>query len=115
MVRTDIRIGVVVLVTIAIAHARADELPSWSEGEQKAELLQFVDRVTRKDSPDYVEPAQRIAVFDNDGTLWVEQPFYIQFAFALDRIKALAPIHPQWRSTQPYKAVLDNDRATLLK
>lgn len=103
----------VTLVSAPCSLARASELPSWSEGDNRTEILQFVARVTRKDSPDYVEPALRIAVFDNDGTLWAEQPIYFQFAFALDRIKALAPKHPEWRSTQPFKAVLDGDHAAL--
>ena len=65
--------------------------------------------MTDPKSPDYVPPPARIAVFDNDGTLWSEQPLYIQLAFALDRVKALAPEHPEWRTTQPFQAVLEND------
>jgi phosphoglycolate phosphatase-like HAD superfamily hydrolase len=69
----------------------------------------FVEKVTRQGSPDFVPPAERIAAFDNDGTLWPSHPMYTQLAFAFDRIKALAPRHPEWKSKQPFKALLDND------
>jgi phosphoglycolate phosphatase-like HAD superfamily hydrolase len=80
----------------------------------KQSIIDFVDRVTREGGSDYVPPAERIATFDNDGTLWAEQPVYFQLAFALDRIKAMAPAHPEWATTQPFKAVLDNDLHALL-
>lgn len=85
-------------------------LPSWNEGAARASIIDFVKRVTtQSDAAAYIPPAQRIAVFDNDGTLWAEQPVYFQLAFALDRVKALAPSHPEWRNTQPFKGVLEGD------
>jgi phosphoglycolate phosphatase-like HAD superfamily hydrolase len=90
-----------------------DPLPSWNEGAAKAAIVEFVDRVTDEDGPDFVPAPERIATFDNDGTLWAEQPLYFQFAFALDRVKALAPEHPEWRDTQPFKAALEGDREAL--
>ena len=69
--------------------------------------------MTQEGSPNFVPPAERIATFDNDGTLWVEHPMYIQLAFALDRAKALAPLHPEWKNTQPFKAALEGDMKTL--
>ena len=91
------------------AAAQSDPLPSWNDGAAKTAIVDFVGRVTKDGSPDFVPPAERIATFDNDGTLWAEQPVYFQLAFALDRIKALAPQHPEWKDTQPYKAVLEGD------
>jgi hypothetical protein len=79
----------------------------------KQAIVDFVGRVTKAGAPDFVAPAERIATFDNDGTLWVEQPMYVQMAFALDRVKALAPLHPEWKDTQPFKAVLERDMKTL--
>ena len=91
----------------------ADPLPSWSDGGPKQAILSFVDRVTRDGGPDFVPPAERIATFDNDGTLWAEQPVYFQFAFAVDRVKALAAKHPEWKTQQPFKAAIKGDFATL--
>ena len=96
------------------ASAR-DPLESWEEGPAKQAILDFVARVTRQGGQDFVPPSERIATFDNDGTLWVEQLLYTQFVFALDRVKAMAPRRPEWKSQQPFKAVLENDRKTLLK
>jgi phosphoglycolate phosphatase-like HAD superfamily hydrolase len=90
-----------------------DGLPSWNEGQAKRAINDFVRRVTREGSADFVPPAERIAVFDNDGTLWAEQPIYVQFAFALDRVKALAPSHPEWKQKQPFKGALEGDRKAL--
>ena len=84
----------------------ADPLPSWNDGPAKAAIIQFVDRVTREGSSDFVLPLERIATFDNDGTLWCEQPNYVQVVFAVERLKALAPQHPQWRDEEPYAAML---------
>ena len=84
-------------------------LPSWKEGPAKAAILEFVAAVTDESGKDYVKPSERIAVFDNDGTLWVEQPMYTQLLFAFDRVKALAPQHPEWKTTQPFKGVLGGD------
>jgi len=88
-------------------------LPSWNEGATKQSILDFVAAVTGEGSPDFVPPAERIATFDNDGTLWVEHPMYTQLVFVLDRVKALAPQHPEWKDTQPFKAALEGDMKTL--
>jgi len=93
--------------------AQADPLPSWNDGAAKARIVGFVQAVTTEGSKDYVPPADRIAVFDNDGTLWAEQPAYFQLLFAIDRVRALAPKHPEWKTKQPFKAVLDGDMKTL--
>jgi hypothetical protein len=95
------------------ASAQNDPLPSWNDTSAKQTIVDFVGRVTKAGGPDFVAPAERIATFDNDGTLWVEQPMYVQMAFALDRVKALAPLHPEWKDTQPFKAVLEGDMKTL--
>jgi hypothetical protein len=87
----------------------AGPLPSWNDGTAKQSIIEFVAKVTKEGSPEFVPPAERIATFDNDGTLWTEHPMYTQLAFALDRVKTLAPQHPEWKTTQPFKAVLDND------
>ena len=87
----------------------ADPLPSWNEGPAKQAIVEFVRGVANKSSPQYVPPQQRIATFDNDGTLWAEQPVYFQGFFTIDRVKALAPQHPEWKERQPFKAVLEND------
>jgi len=92
-----------------------DPLPSWNDGASKQSIVDFVAAVTRDGSPDFVPVPQRIATFDNDGTLWVEHPMYVQLAFALDRVKAMAPLHPEWKKKQPFKAVLDGDMKTLAK
>src|SRR5918994_1263715 len=98
---------------VSAAVAQTDPLPSWNDGPAKQAIVAFVTDVTREGSPDFVPPPERIATFDNDGTLWIEQPIYVQFAFALDRVNALAPQHPEWKDTQPFKAVLEGDMATL--
>ena len=103
-----------VVLALAMAAARAaDPLPSWNDGPSKAAIVAFVEKVTKLGSPEFVPEAERIATFDNDGTLWAEQPMYFQLFFALDRVKALAPKHPEWKSTQPFKAALDGDMKTL--
>jgi len=86
--------------------AATDPLPSWNDIGAKKAIVGFVQRVTEKGSADFVPPAQRIATFDNDGTLWAEQPMYFQLAFALDRVKALAPKHPEWKDQEPFKSLL---------
>jgi phosphoglycolate phosphatase-like HAD superfamily hydrolase len=93
--------------------AQSDSLPSWNDGLVKKSITDFVARVTVQGAPDFVPPQERIATFDNDGTLWCEQPNYFQGMFALDRIKALAPQHPEWRTRQPFKAALANDMKAL--
>lgn len=89
-------------------------LPSWHEGPSKQAVLSFVEKTTTEGSVDFVPYSERIAVFDNDGTLWSEQPIYVQIAFTFDRIKALASQHPEWQTTQPFQAVLEGDLNTLL-
>ena len=107
-------IGLTLFGCWGTAHAQsAGTLPSWRDGAAKAAILEFVEAVTAEGGPDFVPPEERVAVFDNDGTLWVEQPDYTQLAFALDRIRALAPEHPEWREQQPFKAVLENDLEAL--
>ncbi len=91
----------------------ADPLPSWNDGATKQSITTFVSRVTTQGGPDFVPADQRIATFDNDGTLWIEQPMYVQLAFILDRVKALAPQNPGWKTKQPFQAVLDGDLKAL--
>ncbi len=90
-----------------------DPLPSWNEGAAKKSITNFVARVSMPGGPDFVPAEARIATFDNDGTLWTEQPYYFQLAFAFDRIKAMAPLHPDWKNKQPFKALLDHDVSAL--
>jgi hypothetical protein len=90
-----------------------DPLPSWNEGAAKKSITNFVVRVTTAGGPDFVPAEQRIGTFDNDGTLWTEQPYYFQLAFAFDRVKAMEPQHPEWKTEQPFKALLDKDMAAL--
>jgi len=99
----------ILMVLVAIPCAAQELLPSWNDGPAKEAILEFVAAVTDKDNGDYVEPAERIAVFDNDGTLWVEYPMYTQALFAFDRVKELAPQHPEWKTQQPFKGVLEDD------
>jgi phosphoserine phosphatase len=94
--------------------AQSPPLQSWNDGQAKQAIVNFVTRVTKEGGPDFVPVADRIATFDNDGTLWSEQPVYVQFAFALDRIRALAPQHPEWKERQPFKAALEGDTKTVL-
>ena len=93
----------------AFAHAQTDPLPSWNDGAAKTAIVNFVKAVTDSAGKDYVPPADRIAVFDNDGTLWAEKPVYFQLLFAIDRVRALAPQHPEWKTTQPFKAAIEGD------
>ena len=93
----------------AVAAQSADPLPSWHEGKSKQSILDFVARVSTEGSPQFVGPADRIATFDHDGTLWAEQPFYFQLAFAIDRVKAQAAEHPDWGEKEPFKSLLAGD------
>ena len=108
----------IIIITIAYAAAAAaqtyDPLPSWNDGASKKAIIGFVEDVSSEGGMRFVPPAQRIAVFDNDGTLWSEQPMYFQLSFALDRVKALAPMHPEWNNKQPFKAVLEGDLEKVL-
>lgn len=94
--------------------AHTEALPSWEAGDTRQAIIDFVDQVTDPDSPDFVPQSKRIAVFDNDGTLWAEQPIYIQLAFAIDRVQAMAPDHPEWRDQEPFSSVLKGDIKTAL-
>jgi phosphoserine phosphatase len=102
------------LVLVAAPVRAADPLPSWNDGAAKQSIITFVEKVTRPDSRDFVPVAERIAVFDNDGTLWCEQPVPVQFAFAIDRVKALAPQHPEWQTQEPFASILKGDVKTAL-
>src|SRR5215471_16429414 len=110
--RTLILFAVMLVVALALTTAAArpaDPLPSWNEGPAKKSIVAFVTKVTTKGSPDFVQPAERIATFDNDGTLWAEQPMYFQPLFALDRVKAVAPQHPEWKDQEPFASLLRGD------
>ena len=96
-----------------VSPATADALPSWRDGTAKQTITKFVGDVTREGSPSFVAPAERIAVFDNDGTLWSEQPLYFQFLFMLDQVKAAAPGHPEWKSNPAFKALVTKDYPAL--
>jgi len=98
-----------ILLSLSLVHAQTDPLPSWNEGQAKQNILKFVSEVTKKGGPNFVAVEDRIATFDNDGTLWAENPMYFQLLFALDRVKALAPQHPEWKTQQPFQSVLAND------
>ena len=95
--------------------AQGDPLPSWNEGASKQAILDFVAAVTEEGGDQFVPEADRIATFDNDGTLWTEQPMYAQAFFILDQVKTLAPQHPEWQTEQPYAAVLAGDREAMAK
>ena len=99
----------VLAFTTTISRA-ADPLPSWNDGKAKQSIIEFVSKVTKAGSPDFVPVPERIATFDNDGTLWAEQPMYFQLLFALDRVKALAPQHPEWKQQQPFKNLLSTPK-----
>jgi hypothetical protein len=91
-----------------------DPLPSWNEGQTKEAIISYINDVTAEGSANFIPVSDRIATFDNDGNLWSEQPAYFQLFFAMDRIKTLAPEHPEWKTTQPYQSVLENDMKTLM-
>ena len=103
--RVEIAIRIAgIVVFSAPAPAQTDALQSWNDGATKKSIVDFVHRVTTEGSPEFVPQGQRIATFGNDGTLWIEQPMYVQLRFLTDRVKALAPQHPEWKTTQPFKA-----------
>ena len=105
--------GLLVLLLLANTAFAADPLPSWNDTAPKKAIVAFVEQVTKVGSPAFVPAAERIATFDDDGTLLAEQPIYVQFAFTLDRIRALAPQHPEWKEKQPFKAVIEGDMKTV--
>jgi phosphoglycolate phosphatase-like HAD superfamily hydrolase len=102
-------LGPALVIGDRAAAQTVDPLPSWNDGQARQSILDFVGRVTNAGSPDYVPPAERIATFDNDGCLWAEQPTYVQLLFALDRVKALAPQHPEWKDKEPFASLLKGD------
>ena len=112
--------AVALLISVTCAFAQAsgnagsDPLPSWNDTPSKRAIVAFVERVTRPGSPDFVPVAERIATFDNDGTLWSEQPMYFQAFFMLDRVKALAPAHPEWQQREPFASILKGDMKAAL-
>ncbi len=114
------RVTLMLIVLIAMivgsvqALAQTDPLPSWNDTAPKKAIVAFVEKVTKGGSPSFVKPEERMATFDNDGTLWAEQPMYFQFLFAMDRVKALAPQHPEWKTEEPFKSVLAGDMKGLL-
>ena len=120
MMRALLQFAGAFVVLYALAHvttmgqSAADPLPSWNEGTSKKSIVDFVSRVTTKGSPQFVPPAERIATFDNDGTLWAEMPLYFQVLFAMDRAKALAPKHPEWKNQEPFKSAVAGDMKTAL-
>lgn len=97
------------VLTALPVQAKTDALPSWNNGQSKERIVSFVEQVTKAGSPNFVPPTERIAVFDNDGTLWSEQPMYFQLFFAIDRVKALAPEHPEWKDKEPFTSLLKGD------
>ena len=116
--RGVLRVAGAMFVCVLAATTQAaqdDPLPSWNDGAAKAAIVEFVARTTTRGSEDFVAPGDRVATFDQDGTLWVEQPLYSQALFALDRLALLAPEHPEWKKTEPFKSVLSGDRAAMGK
>ena len=113
--RRHLLMAITLAAALALASlaTAADPLPSWNEGPAKRAIVEFVQRVTETGGAEFVPEPERIAVFDNDGTLWVEKPMYVQLAFALDRVKVLAPSHPEWKDKQPFKAALEGDLKTV--
>ncbi|MCP5458330.1 MAG: haloacid dehalogenase-like hydrolase [Gammaproteobacteria bacterium] len=105
---------VVTGVAVAQSAAKSDPLPSWNDGKAKSAIIEFVQRVTDKDSPDFVPVPERVATFDNDGTLWSEQPLYFQGFFALSQIKHMAADHPDWATTEPFKSAIAGDMKGLM-
>jgi phosphoserine phosphatase len=101
------------LLPAAPSFAQVDPLPSWNDGPVKQAILDFVPRVTAAGGSDFVPVPERIATFDNDGTLWTEQPNYFQVLFAMDRVRAMAAQHPEWRTVEPFRSVLADDRTAL--
>jgi phosphoserine phosphatase len=112
-IRSIIAVLAITVASFTIARA-ADPLPSWNDGKAKQSIIDFVTKVTTPGSPDFVPVPERIATFDNDGTLWCEQPIPVQIYFALDRVKELAPSHPEWKTKEPFASILNGDLKTVL-
>jgi phosphoserine phosphatase len=102
-------VGSIPVLLLTSSVLAADPLPSWNDTSPKQAIIAFVEKITKAGTPDYVPLPERIAVFDNDGCLWAEQPMYFQLFFALDRIKALAPQHPEWKDKEPFASLLKGD------
>lgn len=111
---THIRLAVLALALAATLARAQDPLPSWSDGPARRAIVNFVAKVTKEGSSDFVPPAERVAAFDNDGTLWAEQPMYVQFLFAIDRANALAPQHLEWKDKEPFASLLKGDLKSAL-
>jgi phosphoglycolate phosphatase-like HAD superfamily hydrolase len=113
--KRQLLIAIMLTAALALASiaAAAEPLASWNDGQAKRAIVDFVQRVITTGGADFVPVPERIAVFDNDGTLWIERPMYVQLAFVLDRVKALAPAHPEWKDKQPFKAALEGDLKTV--
>src|SRR5213078_4320502 len=109
-----ITLAAAVAFCVASIVCAQDPLPSWNETAPKKAIIDFVARVTKQGSPDFVQLNERIATFDNDGTLWAEKPIYFQFQFAIDRVKALASRHPEWKQQPPFNYILAGDMKALL-
>ena len=107
--RQPLLLSIVVVFLYAATAQAADPLPSWNDGPTKQAIITFVMETTEQGSPSFVPPAERIATFDNDGTLWAEKPMYVQLFFALDRVKTLAPKHPEWKTREPFASLLKGD------
>jgi len=112
--RTIRQLSIILLTALGLASVTAivgaqDTLPSWNDGAAKKAIVTFVAEVTTKGSTNYIPPAERIATFDNDGTLWAEQPMYFQFFFGLDQVRVLAPQHPEWKNKEPFASLLRGD------
>jgi hypothetical protein len=112
--RALVLVGLLTVTPSLAVPAAGDPLPSWNKGAARQSIERFVDAVTRPGGPDFVPPAERIAVFDNDGTLWAEQPMYFQALFAFDRVRALAAQHPEWSEREPFASVLRGDLGAAL-
>jgi hypothetical protein len=109
-----IPLALLLSIWASTSDAQLDSLPSWNDGPSKQAILAFVEKVTTESSPNFMRPAERIATFDNDGTLWAELPMYAQLAFALDRVKMIAPQNPEWKDKEPFKSVLAGDTRAAL-
>ena len=103
------------LFAVALAHAQTDPLPSWNDGSAKKAIVEFVQTTTTQGSPKFVSPAERVATFDEDGTMWVEHPMYTEIMFTLDRVGELARTHPEWKDQPPFSAVINRDREAMAK
>jgi len=112
--RTFASVAVLFVFTFALPALAADPLPSWNDGPAKQSIINFVEKVTKPGSSDFVPVPERIATFDNDGTLWCEKPLPVQLFFVLDRVKALAPQHPEWQTKEPFASILKGDPKGLM-